>query len=410
MNLMQLSNKTIGLIVFIGVVITFFASAIKGAYQVYFLDLTLEYNIERGTFALTGAVFGLTIGVVSPLVGWVCDRYGAAQTICSGAITTAIVFFGLGLTSSFFAFILLYGILAAYSLAAMTFVPLGLIIDKIFNEKHKGLAFAAITNGTAIGFIVLSPLWVWLNTFLNWYQVCIGIGITFTLIVLPCTIYLNFVLPNINRQNDTSNYDDTLNLKQHVINPTFILLAISFAGCGASMAFIDVHLVPLIQESILETSIKPRIIASTLSLLGITELIGAFLIGYLLRFLNPTLLLASLYFIRLIAMIIIVNSDSSMMFLLFSILFGITYMGTVIITSIMCLNFYGSQIKGRVFGFLFTIHQVSVFITIWGGGLIYDITNTYKWVSLLVATFCLLSVFTSLSLYKKNEATISTHN
>ncbi|AJQ92337.1 MFS transporter [Gynuella sunshinyii] len=405
---MNLSRYQLTLAILVGVLVTFLASAIKGSYQVYFVDLTELYGRSRGTFALTGAIFGLTIGLMSPLVGWICDRYGAIQTILSGAVATVLVYFLLGFMQSYFLFLVLYGLIAAYALTAMTFVPLGLLVDRIFEQQHKGLAFAAITNGTAIGFMVLSPLWVWLNGFVSWSIVCLAIGTVFLVIVIPALLLLNRALPDIVATPSEKQLTPGLSLHRQITGTAFLLLAISFAGCGSSMAFIDVHLVPAMQHSLDGSENHRETIASTLSLLGMAELLGALGVGWLLRFLKPGLFLAFLYGIRALSLVLITNTQSPSTFIVFGIIFGLSYMGTVIITSLMCLSIFGAQVKGKIFGFLFTIHQLSVFITVWAGGVIFDLTQSYQWVTLFVAGMCVVSVFAALILQtqQKKEAAI----
>ena len=397
---MIFSRQQLAIAIGVGMLVTFLASAIKGSYQVYFLDLANSFGMGRGNFALTGAIFGLSIGLVSPVVGWVCDRYGAVNTILSGAVAASFVFLALAMTQSYWLFLILYGFMAAYAFAAMTFVPLGLLIDKIFSEQNKGMAFAAITNGTAIGFMVLSPLWVWLNEFVSWSQVSLGISAAFVLLVIPCVIWLSQVFPHkpspeYPPKSEVQEYP----LIQELTKAPFLLLAISFAGCGVSMAYIDVHLVPLIQDRLAGVETQTQILATTLSSLGAAELLGAFIVGWILRFSKPALLLAALYGVRGLSLLLILNSSTLVNFLSFSILFGLTYMGTVIITSLMCLQIYGEKIKGKMFGFLFLIHQLAVFATVWLGGIAFDMTQSYQLVTLGVSSFCFASVIAGLILH-----------
>lgn len=397
---MIFSRQQLAIAIGVGMLVTFLASAIKGSYQVYFLDLANSFGMGRGTFALTGAMFGLSIGLVSPVVGWVCDRYGAANTILSGAVVACFVFLALAMTQSYWLFLILYGFMAAYAFAAMTFVPLGLLIDQIFSEQNKGMAFAAITNGTAIGFMVLSPLWVWLNAFMSWNQVSFGISAAFLFLVIPCVVWLIHVFPH--KPNTECSEDvvtEESSLIQELAKAPFQLLAISFAGCGVSMAYIDVHLVPLIQGRLAGVDSGTQILASTLSSLGAAELLGAFLVGWMLRFSKPALLLVALYAVRGLSLLLILNSSTLVNFLSFSILFGLTYMGTVIITSLICLQIYGEKIKGKMFGFLFLVHQIAVFATIWLGGIAFDLTHSYELVTLGVSSFCFASVIVGLILH-----------
>ncbi len=387
----------------IGVLVTFWASSIKGSYQVYFLDLAKIYGLGRGTFSLSSALFGISIGILSPIVGWICDRMGPALTILSGCVVAIATYLAMMLPFDFWAFLVLFGVLAAYALTAMTFVPLALLVDKIFANKSKGIAYAAITNGTAIGFMVLSPLWVWLNEHLIWKELSFIIFAIFAFVILPACLWLCKTFPRkyfvSNVKNNELSSEPWLH---HLYKPLFLLLAISFGGCGASMAFIDVHLVPVLQERFSGENNSAMIVASSLSTLGAAELIGAFIIGYILRFSAPTLLLALLYSVRALSLVIVIYAQNLTMCLVFAILFGLSYMGTVIVTSLMCLKSYGEKVKGQIFGCLFTVHQTFVFGTVWLGGLTYDWTGSYELITWGVTGLCLISMGIGLYLFYQN--------
>lgn len=393
-------NKQI-IAIFVGVLVTFWASSIKGSYQVYFLDLASMCGLGRGVFSLTSALFGLSIGILSPVVGWICDRIGPALTILSGAVVAVFVYLLMAVSFNFWLFLVLFGVLAAYALTAMTFVPLALLVDRIFDSQNKGMAYAAITNGTAIGFMVLSPFWVWLNTFVIWQDISLIIFGVFAVVILPACIWLCRVFPRREFISETGaeSHEDDLKWHQHLRKPLFLLLALSFGGCGASMAYVDVHLVPMLQERFTGGEGEATIVASSLSVLGAAELIGAFLVGYLLRFSAPALMLSLLYAVRGASMLIVLSADSLLLCMIFAVLFGLTYMGTVIVTSLMCLKAYGEKVKGKIFGCLFTVHQVFVFGTVWLGGLSYDATQSYSFITLAVTGLCFVSVATGLVFY-----------
>ena len=61
----------------------------------------------------------------------------------------------------------------------------------------------------------------------------------------------------------------------------------------------------------------------------------------------------------------------------FALLFGSSYLGTVILTSMFCFERYGSQVKGRVFGLLFLIHQAGAFLSVQLGARSFEATGSY---------------------------------
>lgn len=441
-ELLPPARRTLWTIIAIGFGVMFLSSSIKGAYQVYFRDLADLFELGRGQFALTGALFGLVIGIVSPLVGAVCDRFGHCNTILSGALAGAASFFLLGAIVSYPVFLVAYGVIAAYALAAMTFIPMGLWIDQAFSHQHKGLAYAAISNGVAIGFMVLSPVWVWFNGWLEWRLLALGLGVTFLLAIAVPLWWARHRLAEPRSEQTPKPSGGMRGLSRNLGQPVFLVLAISFAGCGASMAYIDLHYVPLMQEqqdaeriraagplgfcggnriaAVRESGDSPPAtdqgqtngtpgagpdsslfspVAVALSVLGAFELIGALVVGFLAARTQPALLLAMLYGLRALILVVLALNQSAIGFLLFASVFGLTYMGTVILTSLLCLQCYGPESKGTMFGLLFSIHQIAVFLTGWLGGLARDLTGSYTTTTLAVAAVCLLALLAAVALH-----------
>lgn len=380
-------------------IVMFLSSSIKGAYQIYFKDLSEIFGLGTGTFALSGALFGLSLGLVSPLVGALCDRYGPYRCLLTGAASASIAFLLLANTKEYELFLFSYGILAAFGFAALTFVPVGILIDKVFSKKSKGLAFSVVSNGVAIGFIVLSPLWVWINGWMPWGILSSYLSFSFLILIAVPVFLVSRAFPVPEESGSTFSTKESESITGHLKKPLFILLAVSFAGCGSSMAFIDIHLVPLVQGGELDLSGgATSILAIMLSVLGACELIGALIVGYCVAKYNSALMLAALYGLRAFSLTLLSVSDSPTVLISFAIIFGLTYMGTVIITSMICLQCYGAKIKGKMFGLLFSVHQIAVFLTAWLGGMAYDLTGDYRMTTLGVTTVCLLSVIAALAL------------
>lgn len=137
--------------------------------------------------------------------------------------------------------------------------------------------------------------------------------------------------------------------------------------------------------------------ASTLSLLGVMELLGCLLVSYVADRVNNTGLLSGLYATRVLALIILLFADQYWDFIGFGMLFGMTYMGTVVITSMSCLRAYRG-VRGSMFGLLFLCHQIAVFLVAWLGGALHDITGHYNAIILVVLAVSAISSVTSLRL------------
>ncbi|QXI40285.1 MFS transporter [Pseudomonas xantholysinigenes] len=362
----------------VGFLVMFFSSAIKGLFQVYFVDLAAHFGGSRSALATGGTLFVLTIGLASPLVGALSDRVGPLWTVVLGSVCGGVVLLGVSLFDThLMVFIVLYGLLGAFALAAMTYVPMGILVDRLVTEKSKAFAFAVVTNGTAIGFVVLSPLWIWLAPTVPWQTLFGGVGLVF---LLPLSAALFWVARTVPLAAQPTSDNQPTSLGFLLGDARFLLLALSFATCGATMAFIDVHLVPYWQGEGVALSVQ----ASSLSLLGVLELISGLLAGWLATRYNKGALLAFFYLLRCAAVALLLVQPSTTSVYLFAIIFGASYLGTVVLTSAFCFDLYGSQIKGKVFGALFLVHQLGAMAATQLGALDYDRNHSYQLTALVL--------------------------
>lgn len=371
MSVSEISRQRIVGLVGLGFLVMFLSSSLKGAYQIYFTDILASFNVGRSEFAVSGSLFMLMIGIMSPVVGAMSDRLGPLRTVLAGSLAAGLTFTGISLFStSLWAFIIGYGLFAAFALTAMTYVPMGVLVDRLFASSQKGLAYAIVTNGTAIGFIVLSPFWIWLAPQVSWQSTFLGIGLAF---LIPISGVLWAVSRTPVPVSASSDADAPGTWRGVLSDYRYYILGLSFMSCGATMGFVDVHLVPFWQGHDV-----PRVaMGASLSLLGILELVSGLLAGVLATRFSKSLLLGSFYLIRALSMAMLLSSDSTVTTYIFAALFGISYLGAVILTSAYCLDFYGPKIKGRAFGGIFFVHQIGAFLTVQLGAMSYDATRSY---------------------------------
>lgn len=366
-------------LVAVGFLVMFFSTSIKSVYQVYFADLAAHFGRGRADFAWSGSVFMLVTGLVSPLVGALSDRHGPLRTVVIGCLAAGAALAGASVFDrSLSVFVLGYGLLAAFGLAAMTYVPMGVLVDRLFEQKKSGLAYAVVTNGTAISFIVLSPFWLWLAPQAPWEITFLLTGAFLALPLAGLAWFAAGKAKDAGLDRPASAPDASApkprawaTLRR---DPGFYALAVGFMGCGASMAFIDVHLVAFWQDQA-----APRaLMGLSLSLLGVLELISGLLTGWLAIRLSRRGLLGAFYLLRSCAVLLLLGASQDMRTLGFAVLFGATYLGTVVLTSMFCMERYGAAIKGQAFGFLFLAHQIGAFASVQLGALSHDWWGSYQ--------------------------------
>lgn len=370
------SSRLVYLLVGVGFVVMFCSTSIKSVYQVYFSDLAEHFGRGRSDFAWSGSLFMLVSGLVSPLVGAISDRRGPLVTVVLGCVAGGMALVGAGsVPNSLPVFVMAYGLLGAFGLAAMTYVPMAVLVDRLFQKHKTGLAYAFVTNGTAISFILLSPFWLWLAPQVRWETTFLLTGLFF-LIPLTALAWVAAV------KAKAAGYGGSTAAVSHDRPQTwsivrrdrgFYALAISFFGCGASMAFVDVHLVAFWMEE----STPRSLMGWSLSLLGVLELLSGLLTGWLALRMSKRKLLGLFYLVRSFSILLLLAASIEMQALGFAALFGATYLGTVVLTSMFCLERYGPTIKGQAFGWLFLAHQVGAFASVQLGAITHDVWGSY---------------------------------
>jgi MFS family permease len=394
----KFSSALIVSVLVVGFVVMFLSSALKGLYQVYFVDLAAHFGEGRAALATAGSLFVLTIGLVSPVVGWLSDRVGPLSTVALGSVSAGMVLLGVTVVGTqLMLFTLLYGLLGAFALAAMTYVPMGILVDRLVAERFKAFAFAFVTNGTSIGFIVLSPLWIMLQQRVDWQPVFSWVGLIF---LVPLSLALYWVARTVPLKPDPQASQVKHSVAFLLRDSRFFVLALSFASCGATMAFIDVHLVSFWQGEGLPSSVQ----ASGLSLLGVLELISGLMAGWLATRYNKGLLLMMFYLLRTAAVIVLLTTPGPLGTYLFAVLFGASYLGTVVLTSAFCFALYGAEIKGKVFGLLFLVHQLGALVATQLGALDFDRHQSYQLTLVGLATATIMAAVASLWLVSARVA------
>ncbi|MFD9895018.1 MFS transporter [Amycolatopsis sp. NPDC059027] len=372
--------------VVLGFVISLLGSSLKNTVQVYFLPMAESFGQQRGTFALATTAFAITYAVAAPLTGALADRLGPGRVLLIGTVSAGFAFLLCALVPSFAVFVAAYGILAAFAYTMLSYVPLGVLVDRLFSEKRKGFFYALLTNGTAAGFILLVPLWTWLDGKTSWNSVLIGLGVLLLCVITPLTAlrFRGEAKPAASR----SAAGERPSIASALKTSTFARLAGAFFACGATMAFIDVHLMPFMGDMHVHTDLS----ATSVILLGLFEIGGSLVAGRLCDRGLVKRVLISGYLMRAASMFLISVSTSGFAVILFGCVFGLSYLVTVVATSLWVLKAFPIEVKGTVMGFIWTAHQIGAALSSQFGAYTRDSTGSYLLEIVVTGGLAVLSV------------------
>jgi predicted MFS family arabinose efflux permease len=370
--------------VVLGFTISLFGSSLKNTVQVFFLPMAQSFDESRGSFALATTIFAITYAVAAPLTGAIADRFGPGRVLLSGTVVAGLAFLLCATAPAFAVFVTTYGVLAAFAYAMLSYVPLGVLVDRLFADGRKGFFYALLTNGTAAGFILLVPLWTWLGQRHSWNTVLLVLGLTLLLVITPLTA-LRFRGEIHARPTVTPEVRPTV--RSALSSSVFWRLTGAFFACGATMAFIDVHLVPYLDDMRVSADLS----ATSIVLLGVFEIAGSLAAGWLCdRNLVKAVLIAG-YVVRAAALFLLAVAPNGPGVIAFGVVFGASYMVTVVATSVWVLRSFPIQIKGAVMGLAWTGHQIGAALSSQFGALSFDATGSYLPEILTIGTIALLA-------------------
>jgi predicted MFS family arabinose efflux permease len=118
--------------------------------------------------------------------------------------------------------------------------------------------------------------------------------------------------------------------------------------------------------------------ALAIALIGLSNIAGSVIAGWLGNTLSKKYLLAGIYAGRtLAAVLFILLPMTPATVVVFSLVMGSLWLATVPLTSGLVAQIYGVRYMGTLYGLVFLSHQVGSFLGIWLGGRLYDLTGTY---------------------------------
>ncbi|MFJ3159127.1 MFS transporter [Streptomyces kanasensis] len=375
----------------LGFVIALLSSSIKNTLTAFYVSMTEDFDVSRGTFAIAPSAFMLTYAVASPVMGFVADRFGARKSLAGGLVLGGVLFLAGGFTQSFAVFTVVYGVGLAISYTAISYVPLGVLVDELFPPHRRGVTYAILMNGTAVGFVALLPLWIQLDEGTVWRSVFRWLGV----VLLVVTVVALLVLPKEGgsagvpaQEGAAPQRKSSQGMLSEVLGSrVFWTISLAFFGCGVTMAFVDVHLVAHLDH----IGLGANVASTTVALLGAAEIVGALIAGYYCDRGHGVKVLVLSYLVRALSLVILMAAPTALAANVFGLLFGITYLGTVVASSMYLINSLDARAKGLALGLMWFIHQIGAFVASEGGGISYDTLQSYDPVVVFSAVIALVS-------------------
>ena len=221
-----------------------------------------------------------------------------------------------------------------------------------------------------------------------------------------------FFIKNPENKNLKVNLKDDKNesafkvLKDSLAHKGIRLLILGFFVCGFQITLVATHVPRYVQDRGLEDWTGFAI----LSLIGLFNIVGVLIMGYLADKYSKKMLLSILYFLRAISIgLFIFLPPSQMSALAFGVTFGLVWLATVPATNGIVAQFFGTKNISMLFGIVFLNHQIGSFLGAYLGGFFYDIFGNFDYAWYLAILLSLFATLVHLPIDEKpmrQEATI----
>lgn len=350
-------------------------SATLGIRQVFGLFLqpiSMELGAGFQLFSLAIAIQNLVWGLSSPVFGAAADRYGPWRVAAMGALLYGG---GLFLMASFVTDVGIFigQILIGLGLgSAGISIAIGAVARAAPPEK-RSLAMGLVTSFGSFGQFALVPVTQILMVQGGWQFALLMLSVIMASMV---AVAMGLRTPaGSARPIEGPILTIGATLQQAVSSRDYILLTVGFFVCGLQLVFITTHLPTYLHDA----GLSPDISSWALALIGLFNIIGAFVCGWLGGVVSKKKSLATVYLLRGITIAaFILIPPTPVTALLFGACMGLLWLGTIPLTSGLIVVFFGPRYLSMLYGLVFLSHQIGSFVGAWLGGIWYDWFGNYE--------------------------------
>ena len=356
-------------------------------------------------FATRFALFGL----LGPFAAVVLMRQGIARTMaCAAAVIGSSLLGGVVMHSLAQAFVL-WGLVLGIG-TGLTAMVLGAMVANRWFVQRKGLVMGLLAGSTATGQLLFLPLATWLIQTQGWRWALVPVAGAAFLVMVLVLLFMRDSPAAMGLQPYGADPQaaapappplarwtlpfQTLASAARV--PAFWVLAGTFFICGLSTnGLVQTHFISLCGDRGLGA--VPA--ASVLSMMGVFDLFGTTLSGYLSDRFDNRKLLFWYYGLRGLSLFWLPYSEFTLSGLsLFAMFYGLDWIATVPPTVKLAAQEFGPERAPLVFGWVFAAHQLGAATAAYGAGWSRAVLASYSPALITAGAACLVAAVSILLL------------
>lgn len=368
---MTLHNwRTPAVILLAGGIAMTLALGTRHTFGLYLQPMTADLGWARQTFAFALAAQNLIYGIAQPFAGMAADRFGAGRVMLIGSLLYVLGLTLMADTESGLQLTFSAGLLIGTAISCISFpIVFGVVARTVAPEKRSTAMGIAGAAGSFGQFVMLPYGQVLINA-LGWQQSLLILAATVALIA-PLSMLLAEA-PRSGTQGVSQSIPEAI--KEAFGHRGFVLLCAGYFVCGLQLMFISVHF----PAFLIDRGMAPETGMTALALIGLFNIFGSYVWGWLGGRYSKKRLLSLLYALRaanIAAFILLPMAPLSVY--LFAAVIGFLWLGTVPLTSGLIAQIFGVRYLSTLGGIAFLSHQVGSFVGVSLGGYLFDHTGSY---------------------------------
>jgi MFS family permease len=362
------------------------------SFGIFVQPLTVENGWSRSAVSLAATINLITYALAGIGAGRLLDRVAPRWITTAGAATGAAGLLLCALARTPLEIYLAYGVLYGFGSAWTGAVPVTSSVGKWFVRK-RGLAIGISSMGVSLGSITLIPTAAFIMERFSWKAGFLFIGLALLVPgVLVAQVLLRRTVPEayglapdgddpapgrVTAASVPAPLSVPLAAGHLMADSRFRMLALCHGTAVMVSLMAFVHQVPYA----IDNGIEKITAAASLGAIGFAGLVGQFFFGWLSdRIADPKYSAAMGYTVMAAGMILLLQTRTVPMLMVYALVFGFGYGCLGPLLPILAADRFGRQTMGAVFGLLvfFVVGVGGAFGPLLGG-LVYDLTGSYRW-------------------------------
>jgi MFS family permease len=294
---MELSTKcNTAIVIACGAIMVFISMGTRQSFGLFLQPITLDLSVGRETFSLAIALQNLLFGL--PLIGILADRFGSRKIAMAGGLLYAAGFLLLSTTNTPAGLYINLGVTVGIAIGCTSYVVvLGAAARAVVPDKRSSM-FGIITAAGSFGMFAVVPGVQWLIASVGWqtsFATLAGfVGLTAILAIGYPGKAAVAAAQSSSGEKISRSLTSVLNRARR--HSGYLLLTAGFFVCGFHVAFIATHLPAFLADK----SVSKMAAATSLAMIGLFNIFGSYLFGFLGDRLPKKYLLSSIYISRAI--------------------------------------------------------------------------------------------------------------